>query len=160
MVKRDDTALRDELRRLGVDLEHLQAAYPAATWAAATELVASRLFPELERPVAISRVGEQIVDAFGHTAIGGALVALLKVLGPGRVAGRVSRSFRSANNYAEDVVTQHGPRDYELWTNEVHVPFLHQGVIRRALELIGARNCTVEIVDRDAKGTTYRCRWD
>lgn len=160
VVARHRPELVGELQELGVDLTRLQAAYPAEKWAAATDLAARRLFPELHPSVAVSKVGELIVDAYGTTAVGGALLGLLKLLGPRRVANRVSRSFRSANNYAEDRVTEHGPQDFELWTNELHVPFLHQGVIRRALEIIGARSCTVEVIARDATGTTYRCRWD
>jgi uncharacterized protein (TIGR02265 family) len=153
-------ALVAKLVPLGVDLTKLQPAYPANVWRDATHLVATELFPSFSAPVAEYRLGQEIIREYGKTLIGRALMATLSVLGPRRAFGRVSRSFRTANNYTEDTVVTHGQSDFELWLNEVHVPWVDQGVMQAALETIGAKNCRVDVVSRDEQGTTYRCRWD
>lgn len=152
-------ALEAPLKQLGVDVHKLQAAYPAEAWKAATDLVAKALFPELSPQVAAYRLGRVFIDSYFQTLIGRALGATLKILGPTRSFGRVSRSFRTANNFTEDRVVQLGPNDYELWINEIHVPHVNQGVLQGALEVIGAKQCSVEIVKIDGEGVTYRCRW-
>lgn len=152
-------ALSNELRALGVDLSKLQAAYPADRWRDSTALVATALFPEVSAPVAQYRLGQLIIEQYSKTLIGKALMATLRVLGPRRSFTRVSRSFRTANNYTEDKVTELSPSSYELWLNELHVPYVNQGVIQATLEAIGAKECAVEVKNRDAHGTTYHCHW-
>lgn len=147
------------LKQLGVDVHKLQAAYPAEMWKAATDLVAKDLFPEFSPQVAAYRLGRVFIESYFQTLIGRALSATLKILGPARSFNRVSRSFRTANNFTEDRVLTHGPNDYELWINELHVPYVNQGVLQGALETIGAKQCSVEIVKIDGEGVTYRCRW-
>jgi uncharacterized protein (TIGR02265 family) len=149
-----------EALKLGVDFSRLNPAYPADTWRLLTAQVAQALHPTVSAPVAEYRLGQRIIHEYGKTVIGRALMATLKVLGPTRCFSRVSRSFRTANNYTEDRVTQHAPNHFELWLNELHVPYVDQGVIQAALDAIGAKNCSVEVVKRDAEGTTYVCRWD
>ena len=60
----------------------------------------------------------------------------------------------------EDRVVEHGPSHFELWLNEVQVPHLNRGVLQAALEIIGAKNCTVDVSAKDDAGTTYTCRWE
>lgn len=152
--------LSEPLRKLGVDVSKLQAAYPADVWKAATNCVAQALFPTLSVPVAEYKLGQVIIQEYEKTLIGRALMTTLKVVGPRRAFGRISRSFRTANNYTEDRVTLIAENEYELWMNELHVPFVNQGVMQAALDAIGAKNCSVEVKLRDSEGTTYRCKWD
>lgn len=152
--------LGEPLRKLGVDVSKLQAAYPADVWKAATSCVAQALFPGLSVPVAEYKLGQVIIQEYEKTLIGRALMTTLRVVGPRRAFGRISRSFRTANNFTEDRVTPISETEYELWLNELHVPFVNQGVMQAALEAIGAKNCSVEVKLRDAEGTTYRCKWD
>lgn len=152
--------LKEPLSKLGVDLTKLQAAYPADVWKAATSCVAQALFPQQSVPIAEYRLGQLFIHEYEKTLIGRALMTTLKVVGPRRAFGRISRSFRTGNNFTEDRVTPISDSEYELWINEVHVPFVNQGVIQAALETIGAKNCSVEVKLRDSEGTTYRCKWD
>jgi len=151
--------LVNELARLGVDLTALSKDYPITVWRDATSNVAQRLFPELSPPVAEYRLGQLVMRRFEKTLVGTTVVALLKIVGPSLSVGRVSRSFRTANNYTEDKTTRLGEGDYELWLNELHVPYVNQGVLQGALETIGAKQCSVEIVKIDGEGVTYHCRW-
>ncbi|MDX2011394.1 MAG: DUF2378 family protein [Myxococcaceae bacterium] len=160
IVEASTPHLKKDAQALGVDFSNLNPAYPADTWRRLTAQVAQALHPTVTAPVAEYRLGQRIIQEYGKTVIGRALMGTLKVLGPARCFSRVSRSFRTANNYTEDRVTQHAPNHFELWLNEVHVPYLDQGVMQAALDAIGAKNCSVEVTKRDADGTTYVCRWD
>lgn len=160
VIREHKPELLNELNRLGVDVSALAKEYPITLWRDATTLVAQRLFPELSPPVAEYRLGQLVMRRFEKTLVGTTVVALLKIVGPSLSVGRVSRSFRAANNYTEDKTTKLGEGDYELWLNEVHVPYLDQGILQAALEMIGAKGCTVEVTRRDEQGTTYRVRWN
>ncbi|MCU0695314.1 MAG: DUF2378 family protein [Myxococcaceae bacterium] len=160
IVQASTPQLTKDALAIGVDFTNLNPAYPADTWRKLTSLVAQVLHPTVSAPIAEYQLGQRIIQEYGKTLIGRALMATLKVLGPTRCFSRVSRSFRTANNYTEDRVTQHAPNHFELWINELHVPYVNQGVIQAALEAIGAKNCSVEVTKRDADGTSYVCRWD
>ncbi|MCA2978035.1 MAG: DUF2378 family protein [Myxococcaceae bacterium] len=160
VIRADRPELSAEAQALGVDLDRLNPAYPIEAWRKLTALVAQALHPQVTGPVAEYRLGQRLIREYGSTLMGRALLATLRVLGPRRAFSRVSRSFRTANNFTEDRVTQHGPNHFELWLNELDTPYLSQGVLQAALEAAGARNCSVEVIKRDAAGTTYRCQWD
>jgi uncharacterized protein (TIGR02265 family) len=148
-----------QVRALGLTPDKLQAAYPAETWRAVSRIAANALFPRETPERADFLLGQRFMEQYAQTIIGAALMATLRIIGPRRAFTRVSRSFRTSNNYMEDRVTAHGPDDYELWLNETLVPHVNQGVLQAALSAIGAQGCTVEIVSLDAEGVTYRCRW-
>ncbi len=84
----------------------------------------------------------------------------LKIIGPRRALGRIARSFRTGNNFTEDRLTPLSDNACQLWTNELHVPFVNQGIIQSALEVIGKGRATVEVTLRDGQGTTYHCTWE
>lgn len=159
VAEQQKPGLSDELKRIGVDFEHLQSAYPVEKWKEATSLVATRLFPDLSAPVGEYKVGQLVSRQYEKTIVGAAMMALLRVVGPIRSVSRVTRSFRTANNYTEDKFTKINDREYELWLNELHVPYVHQGAMQAALEMIGAKDCVVEITRRDQQGTTFRVKW-
>lgn len=149
----------EQVRTAGLNLDKLQAAYPAETWRAVSRLAAQALFPGVAPERADFLLGQQFMEQYAQTIIGSALMATLRIIGPRRAFSRVSRSFRTSNNYMEDRVTALGPTDFELWLNETLVPHVNQGVLQATLSAIGAKDCTVDVVGLDAEGVTYRCRW-
>lgn len=159
VVRERQPGLAEALLAMGVDLDRLQPAYPRAVWRQATLHIGRSLFPELAPQIADYRLGRCFMEAYGQTVLGRALFSMLKVIGPARVFPRVAASFRTANNYTEAKVTQHAPNDFELWLNEIDAPYINQGIMQVALEVTGAKRCSVDVVRRDAEGTTYRCRW-
>jgi uncharacterized protein (TIGR02265 family) len=159
VVRARHAPLLNDLRAMGLDLDNLQEAYPRPLWRATTLHVAKTLFPELAPQIADYRLGRLFMEEYVRTVTGRTLFALLKVIGPARIFSRVAASFRTANNYTEDKVTQLRPNDFELWLNEIDAPYLNQGLMQVALEVTGAKACTVDVTRHDANGTTYRCRW-
>lgn len=159
LVRRRTPSMAGEFMKYGVDFQHLEASYPRDVWRAVTAHLASAYFPDVGPESGDYGLGRLLMEEYFHTVVGKALRATFKVLGPERVFSRVGRSFRTANNFTEERITKLGEREYELWLNNTHAPYLTQGFLQAALETTGPKRCLVEVVRRDDSGTTYRCSW-
>jgi uncharacterized protein (TIGR02265 family) len=103
--KLDASALRD-LRELRVDLEHLQPAYPVATWAAAMKVAAEAAFPQCSPNEARFELGRHMLVGLDATLVGKALLALARAIGPRRTLERMTRNNRTSNNYINTVLEE------------------------------------------------------
>lgn len=149
------------LQALGVDFTRpFRPAYPKDAFVAVIERLAQDLFPDRGLEAGVCAVGRAFIDGYERTMVGRALLAMLRVLGPRRSLERLSRNFRTANNFSETRLVALGERDFELWCNEVASPGWYFGIITRGLEVAGARDVKVVIVERrDASAATFRIRW-
>jgi uncharacterized protein (TIGR02265 family) len=153
--------LKDKLRQAGLDLDHkLLPAYPFDTWVRCIGVAARELLPDKPDPEAWKRLGERMVEGYQETVMGGAMFALLKVLGPRRTLERAQKNFRSGNNYTEVKFTEVAPRVVDVWMNDTGlVSYFTQGMILAGMRLGGAPGVTVDILQTDERGTTYRVEW-
>lgn len=153
--------LRDRLRLAGIDLERpLLPAYRLDTWMTCLALAAEVVFPGMPAEDGLRKLGERMVEAYAETAIGRALFALSRVLGPRRTLDRASQSFRSANNYSETRISEAGPGTYDLWMNEVGPhPTFTAGLIAAGMRHSGARELRVDVQSFDGHACTYRVQW-
>lgn len=149
------------VKALGVDFSApFRPAYPKDTFVAVVERLAQDLYPSLGLEAGVAAIGRAFMEGYGHTMVGRAMLAMLRLIGPRRSLERLSRNFRTANNYSETRLKALGDRDFELWCNEVASPGWYFGIISRGLELAGAHDVKVVIVDRpDDSGATFRIRW-
>lgn len=154
--------LREKLKGAGLDLDRARLpAYPRPVWNSAIALAATHVWPELSADEAHRRLGHTIIDGFRQTLLGHALAAMSKVLGPMRTLRRMRHNFRTGGNYNETTLEQEGPTCVVFWINEPTInPGYVQGMLEGSLELSGGKNASVVVVSQDAKGTTYRIRWD
>ena len=89
------------------------------------------------------------------------MAAMLRLIGPPRAIRRVERSLRSGNNYSETKLTELAPNRYELHTNEVgRLRENLRGVIRRGMEVAGAKNVRCAVLRFDEAGCVYAIEWD
>jgi uncharacterized protein (TIGR02265 family) len=99
------------------------------------------------------------VDSFGETLMGPAIVGVLKLLGPKRALGRMSQTFRHANNYMQSTLEELGPGRFRLWVNEVGIsPHFIAGTVSATLATLrtsGAAAPQVEIAEFDGHQCTY-----
>lgn len=152
---------RERLRRVGIDLDRpLLPCYPHAVWQAALEVAVVELFPALPRADGYRELGRRMVFGYEGTVIGRAIVTLARIAGPRRTLLRVQQNLRSATNYVDSRLVEHGPTDYTLWINSHVHPAYHQGVFEAMLEIIGQRGHEVVAEKVDADGVTYRIRWE
>lgn len=155
----DATALR-QLRELGVDLQDLQSAYPAATWAAALKVAAEAAFPQSTPHQARFEMGRSLLQGFDATLVGRAAVALARVIGPRRTLARMTRNTRTSNNYIESLMEEHPAGGLRMVSTIVPAflpkmqdqPWLEwaissgfqTGLITGILEKLGVQGFTVE----------------
>jgi uncharacterized protein (TIGR02265 family) len=137
----------------------LLPAYPQQVFTDVISFVARELHPGLSLDAGVTAVGRTFMDGYGETMIGRAMLAMMRLIGPRRTLERVTRQFRTGNNYSETKLTAVGATEYHLWVNEVRLPGWYIGIISRGLELAGAQDVKVELSQRDEAGGTFVVKW-
>lgn len=153
-------AIRARWAEIGIKLDgKLQPAYPIAQWIAGLDVLRQSFCAELSVDEGFYRLGRQYMDGYFATRMGSALGALMKVIGPERVMGRLTAQFRSANNFAQVTVRELGRRDFEIDMNGGgHVQFT-RGLISRAMENAGAHDFRIDVLHGDEHRYLYRASW-
>lgn len=166
----DERAL---LQRLGVDLSRVAPAYPLGTFLEAVEQLAARLLPDAPEDERYRLLGGEFLKGYTRTALGMALGALMRALGPRRSLLRMGRNFRTTANYAHVEVVERGPTQVDIidGVEEALLPLMpkerhhvivgyRQGILEQLLVELGVSG-RVEIVDRapDRCQVTFRVTW-
>lgn len=152
--------LASGLRERGLDpAAPLRPAYPQAVFLEVVTFMAGELHPGLAPDAAIAAVGRGFMDGYGETMVGRAMMAMMRVIGPRRTLERVTRQFRTGNNYSETRLTPVGATEYHLWVNEVRQPGWYVGILSRGLELAGGQEVEVELLQAEGAAATFRVRW-
>jgi uncharacterized protein (TIGR02265 family) len=151
---------RARLKELGVDVDKpLRPAYPLEQFLSVMDFAGACLAPT-EPPLEQTRLlGRRFMDAYRDTLIGRAMVAGMRIIGPWRTLERLSNKFRTGNNFSETHLTRLGPTEARLWCNRVSRPGWYLGLLSRGLELAGAEDVAVSLIDQDAGGGTFLVRW-
>jgi uncharacterized protein (TIGR02265 family) len=145
--------------RAGVKGDHFAAGYSIETWLELLDACANSRFshlPELERYTAVGRL---FFLGFEKTLMGSALLALLKVIGPRRMLDRLTRNFRSANNFTVGTLTSLAPNHHRLHINFTARPGFYLGVIESGCQRAGASGLSVTALESNEQGTTYEVKW-
>ena len=148
------------LRERGLDTSaSLLPAYPLRVWIEVLSFVARQCHAGLAPDAAVAAVGRHFMDGYGETMVGRAMMAMMRLIGPRRTLERVTRQFRTGNNFSETKLTPVGATEYHLWVNEVQLAGWYVGILSRGLEMAGGREVEVELLQRDAGAGTFRVRW-
>src|SRR5512141_2849611 len=85
-------SLKEQLRGIGIDVDRpFLAGYPLEVWNRGIALVASSLYPGLSFEEATWQLGEDFIFGFAQTAVGRAVFAFLKLIGPMKSLERMQR---------------------------------------------------------------------
>lgn len=148
------------LRQRGLDLSAaLLPAYPLSVWIEVLSFVARERHPDLASDEAVAAVGRDFMDGYAQTLVGRAMVPMMRLIGPRRTLARVTRQFRTGNNFSDTRLTEVSATEYQLWVNEVQLAGWYVGILSRGLELAGGRDVKVELLQRDAGAGSFRVRW-
>jgi uncharacterized protein (TIGR02265 family) len=148
------------LRERGLDpTATLLPAYPQQVFIEVLSFLAVELHPGQPLEVAITSIGRGFMDAYGETMVGRAMMAMMRLIGPRRTLERVTRQFRTGNNFSETRLTPVSATEYHLWVNEVRLPGWYIGILSRGLELAGGKEVKVELLQRDDSGGSFRVKW-
>ena len=154
--------LGERLKDAGLDVSGpLLPAYPYAVWRAALEAQRAIVFPGRALDEASREQGARYVEAyFERTIIGGPLRALLRLLGPRRSLDRMTRNFKTANNFSEVRFEQTGEGEGLLTVNDVFSASPHYmvGIVEHGLRLCGMRTQLTPL-QADGQGWRFTCRW-
>jgi uncharacterized protein (TIGR02265 family) len=154
-------ACKARLRQAGLELDQkLRPAYPFASWMRFLHVAAEELYPGETLEQGAWKLGEACIDGFQETILGRAMLSLMRMLGPRRTLLRSTQNFRAGNNYTEARIQELGPRDFELWMNEVgSLPTFTAGIIHAGLRMAGATSVRILLDGYDGHACTYRISW-
>jgi uncharacterized protein (TIGR02265 family) len=148
------------LDALGIDLSKpLLPAYPAVTHSALIDFVARQRFPELPKEPAEFELGRAFVHTYTQTVMGRAIRGLVWTIGPHRALERMTRTFRTANNYTDTRLKRLGPASYELWFNFTISPSYFQGIVHETLTLCVLKGLEVKLSSVQGDEVTLLVSW-
>jgi uncharacterized protein (TIGR02265 family) len=149
------------LDALGIDLSKpLLPAYPVETYTALIDFVARQRWPELSPEEGTFQVGRAFIETYTEmTLLGRAAKGVLRTIGPHRTIERMSRTYRTANNYTETRLQRLGPASYELWFNYSRQPHYFRGMVQATLEICKVKQLEVTISSRVGDELTLHVSW-
>jgi uncharacterized protein (TIGR02265 family) len=152
---------KSRLREAGLDVDQKpRPAYTFAAWMTFVRIAAEEVFPGEPLEVAAFKLGQAHMEGYRETMLGRAVLSLMRVLGPRRALARATQTFRSGNNFTETRLTELGPRQFELWFNDVGpLPSFTAGIIHGGLKVSGARDIRIDVDGYDGHACTYRIQW-
>ena len=153
-------ASKEQFRKLGVDYDQrLLPAYSLDVWVAAMELGSSLLTPNGSQAERHYALGRRMVDSYGETLIGRALLAVMRVIGPRRSFERMTRNLRTTNNYTDSSFEASAEGQVTLWCSKVVSPEFYRGMFSRTLEAAGGTDARVKVLSADASGCKFAVSW-
>lgn len=159
----DFPGLADTYRALGLDLARpLLPAYEYRVWRACLVAQREAVLPGVEAAEASYRQGERWLEVFFEgTLIGGAMLLALRAIGIRRALDRMSRNFRNANSFGDATFTSTGATTGTLWINDVlsDTPDYIRGILTRGMELVGAGDPRMELLQREGDAATFAVTW-
>lgn len=160
LQSRMTTRCAERLLAAGLDPQRLLPGYEAERFYRFLEIIADELFPGVARAEALRSIGRLQVDGFLTTVLGRAAFELFRIVGPKRMLGRLTRGWRSANNFVEASSKEVGPDRFEVWLRPVGpYPEVHRGILERALEVATRPGARVEILRRTDEEITFSVEW-
>lgn len=155
-----DDALRARFLALGVDVRRPNPAYPYDTWVKSLELAMSVLYPGASEDEGSYLIGRAMLESYGHTLVGRALLAMLRALGPRRSLERMERNLRTTNNYSQLKVIMTSYNHYEITVNRVRFKHYYRGLFETGLQSGGAKDVKVLIQNQpDPEAFTFDISW-
>ncbi|RYZ35634.1 MAG: DUF2378 family protein [Myxococcaceae bacterium] len=153
--------LRERLRQAGVDLDRpLLPLYPVPLWTRCLDIVIEETYPSMTREEGFRRLARAHVEGYGATLLGRAVMSVMRLLGPKRVAQRLPEVLRGTDNYTEAVLTEQGPAHHELRINSViDAPGYVESLFEAVLQIGGAREPRVTKLREEQDGTVYSLTW-
>ncbi len=156
-------ALREDLREAGLDLSRpLDPAFPSMRYMEWLRITARHLHPELPPAEGVRRIGRRMLRGYGQTFLGKTIFGVMSLIGVRRSLERITRSFRTGDNYSEATLEWLGKGEVNVTFNEVHdVPTYNQGILEQVLIELKAKDSKVELVScPDGVEAVYRITWD
>jgi uncharacterized protein (TIGR02265 family) len=152
--------LRDRLKEGGIDLANLHPAYPRLVFSRCCRIAADEVYPGLSAEEGLRRLGRRLIEGYAQTMLGRAIVAVFRLIGVRRGLERVTRGFRSGDNYTETRFALDGSTRADLWFNQVNgQPTFTLGMLEACMDWVGAKGGRVQLLRVEGDGCVYRLEW-
>ena len=152
-------AIQGRLKALGIDVNARARSVPHEQWKKAIHLAASELF-EGSPDERFRQLGRTVMLRHDETVMGKAVIAVMKLMGPRRVLGRLNSTLRSGNNYIQANLAPRGPTSWEGTVNECNGnPHYIAGVVEQGLIISGGVNVKVGVSDFDGHSAKFLITW-
>jgi uncharacterized protein (TIGR02265 family) len=145
--------------RAGITGKSFQAAYPLVQYTDLLDACGESRFGHLAPLEKFAEVGRLFMKGYEKTLIGQALMAVLRVLGPRRTLERMTRNFRTANNYTEVTVESFAPNHHKVRVTHVTRPGLFVGLLESGCSIAGAKGLSVTLLEHQAQVALYEVKW-
>lgn len=153
--------LKRALATVGIDLENLPSTCTAEAYGAGFELLRKAVYPSLPEAEASELMGGRFLDGYFSTAMGGVVKTLLRFMPVEKVVERAPTALDSGANFIKSFVQRIASRDYLLTTSDYSTtPGFLTGVVRRTLELSGARNTKVKVETQRGRELVFHITWE
>jgi uncharacterized protein (TIGR02265 family) len=149
-----------KLQAIGVDPDRrLEPAYSREKWLELMRLACDIHAPGKQLEPTSYDLGRRFMTAYTQGLVGKAMMAALRVIGPRRALERMSRNFRTGNNFSETKLTEPSPGRYELWCSHATIAGWYQGIIEAGLALAGATEVKATLLRRENGGAVFQVEW-
>lgn len=152
----------ERLKAVGFDpTKPIQAAYPALVWLKTLRVATELLFPGLSAIEAHRRLGVLYMEGFEKTFVGKATFVLGRAIGTRRMMPRMTRNFRSSNNFLDTTIVEQADGSWSM-TVTTHPAALEvlegqaaisaaftQGIMQAMLGAMHHRNIEVKVLSVD-----------
>lgn len=134
-------------------------AYPLPQYIEIIDACAASRFASLQELERYTEVGRLFFSGFERTLIGAAMVSMLKVLGPRRTLQRMTRNFRTANNFTDGFVETLAPNHHHVRINYTLRPGFYLGLLDSGCRRAGAQELQARLLETKDFSASYELRW-
>jgi uncharacterized protein (TIGR02265 family) len=151
--------LKVRLRAAGLDLDlGLPPAWPAEQLALWLDLAAEEIYGDFPKDEAHRRIGRRFIDGWQRTMLGAASAQVLKLVGPKRALERLTRAFRTGDNFSESVVTFPSPTVGLVTMRTQRLPHYIAGILDGGIAMLNVQGAVTIMEDTDAQ-MVFRVEW-
>lgn len=153
-------ALASKLKMLALDPgQPFPPAWPSSRLKEWLDAISDVVYESCTRDEAHRRIGRRFIDGWQRTMLGAASAQLLKVLGTRRALERLTRAFRTGDNYTESSVAFPAPTVALVTVRSEPLPHYIAGVLDGGLALLNVKGkVSVESVEGDVM--VFRIEWE
>lgn len=152
--------LKTRLKEAGLDPDvALPPGWPAERLKVWLDLASAEIYPDFALDEAHRRIGRRFLDGWQRTMLGAASAQFLKVLGMKRTLERLTRAFRTGDNFSETSVDFPSERVGVVTIRSQQLPHYIAGILDGGLALMKVKG-KVSIEPASGDTMTFRVEWE
>lgn len=152
--------LKAALRARGLNTDApFPPAWPAIKLGDWLDVMAREVYADCSREEAHRRIGRRFMDGWQRTMLGAASAQLLRVLGMKRGLERLTRAFRTGDNFSEVSVVFPSERVGVVTIRSQRMPHYIAGILDGGLALLKVKGRVTIEQDTDAQ-MQFRVEWE